>query len=80
MPDINGQRHLGHDGVVYEYCENEDEDWNQGGCAVHGQAILEYKIQACRWTSTMLDYFWENGVEEDGLKFLESGQFILRYE
>jgi hypothetical protein len=33
-----------------------------------------------RWLPVMLEYYWQNGIGREGVKFLESTEFIRKYK
>ena len=50
------------------------------GCAVERNAKLRQQIDTLEWTPALLDYFWQHGIERDGLQFLGRAGFVWLYK
>ena len=73
--DIKGRRHDDD-----HRCDNWYEDDFHGGCRVKDYVSCKQEIKNLRWMPFMLDYYWRNGLGEDGLHFLQSSGFVVSYE
>ena len=73
--DVTGHRHNDH-----QICDNWYEDDLTHGCRVKDYVREKHKIESLRWMPTMLDYYWLNGIQGDGLLFLSGTGFVVSYE
>lgn len=74
-PDAEGKRHAA------EYrCSNRAKDDYGSGCAVDGRRKAQIELETLEWTPTLLDHYWEHGIEGSGMKFLKEASFVSRYE
>jgi hypothetical protein len=74
--DIKGNSH--DEGIT---CVNEyyDNVLGETYCRVNYLRNLEYQRDSYEWLSSMFEFYWQNGIEEDGLKFLERSGFVYHY-
>jgi hypothetical protein len=73
-PNVEGERHSG----TYE-CANWDEEEHGGGCKVAGHRMEHVRLNTLAWTPTLLDHYWEHGIDGAGMAFLEKGKFVREY-
>ena len=73
--DIKGTRH-----DDKHRCDNWYEDDFVSICRVKDYAKRKQGLENLRWTPAMLDYYWQNGIGEEGIRFLDDGGFVLAYE
>lgn len=74
-PDAQGKRHA----ADYQ-CSNWVENDYGCGCAVDGRRKAEIRLETLEWTPTLLDHYWEHGIEGSGMEFLGKANFVWRYE
>lgn len=72
-PDAQGNRHA----ADYQ-CSNWTED--DYGCAVDGRRKAQIGLETLEWTPTLLDHYWQHGIEGSGMEFLGKANFVWRYE
>lgn len=64
--------------------EYECVNWVEGeygcGCKVQGRRMAELTMESMEWTPTLLDHYWEHGIEGPGMEFLERSKFVWSYE
>lgn len=76
-----GVNHLGISHASDEPCVNRTADeYGEMYCPVLCWRQLCIERENLPFIPSQLDYFWQKGIAEDGLKFLESTQFITRYK
>jgi hypothetical protein len=39
----------------------------------------QVRLDTLAWTPTLLDHYWEHGIDGAGVAFLEKGKFVLQY-
>jgi hypothetical protein len=74
-PNVRGERHS----ETYE-CANWDEEEHGGGCKVAGHRMEHVRLNTLAWTPTLLDHYWERGIDDAGMVFLKDGKFVRRYK
>lgn len=73
--DVKGHRHDDN-----EICANfYDDDFGQG-CRLKDYIREKHKVENLKWMSAMLDYYWLNGIQGEGLSFLKESGFVPSYE
>jgi hypothetical protein len=79
--DACGVNHLGLSHSSDEHCANQIYNGYDGTyCPILRCRELRIERANLPFISSMLDYYWQRGIEKDGFGFLESSQFITRYE
>jgi hypothetical protein len=38
------------------------------------------RLNTLAWTPTLLDHYWERGIDDAGMVFLKDGKFVRRYK
>ncbi|KAF2192843.1 hypothetical protein K469DRAFT_551488 [Zopfia rhizophila CBS 207.26] len=73
---VKGESHG--DGIE---CANTAYDiLNQGYCKAHHLRKLELQRDEIKWLPSMLEFYWQNGIAEEGRKFLGITGFITSYD
>lgn len=57
-----------------------DDIENQTYCKANQLRKLDLKHNAYKWFPSMLEFYWQCGIDENGLEFLKSTGFIYSYE
>lgn len=73
-PDAEGKRH-----APDHRCANWDENDYGEGCEVGGRRKAQIRLETFEWTPTLLDHYWEHGIEGSGMEFLATANFVYRY-
>jgi hypothetical protein len=73
-PDAEGRRH-----APDHQCANWIENDYGEGCGVNGRRKAEIELETLEWTPTLLDYYWEHGIEGSGMPFLKKAKFVVPY-
>jgi hypothetical protein len=73
-PDAEGKRH-----APERRCANWIESDYGDGCAVDGRRKAQISLGTLEWTPTLLDYYWEHGIEGPGMQFLKGANFVMPY-
>lgn len=75
--NVNGESH---DESCYFDCPNAGFDDLDGFyCKVNRVRILSQQRLDYRWLPSMLEYYWQNGVDKKGLAFLRGVGFVHSY-
>jgi hypothetical protein len=73
--DVNGKSH-----EDCFYCPNATyDDLNRLYCKAEKTRELRQQRSNYTWLPSMLEYYWQNGIDEDGLAFLRSVGFVHLY-
>jgi hypothetical protein len=73
-PDAEGKRHA----ADYR-CSNYGEDDYGEGWAVAGRRMAQVELETLEWTPTLLDHYWEHGIEGPGMQFLDKAKSVVSY-
>lgn len=73
-PNAEGERHA----ADYQ-CTNWAEGEDGCGCAMGGRRKAQIELEILEWTPTLLDHYWERGIEGPGMEFLRKN-FVQHYE
>ncbi|KAL4819761.1 hypothetical protein BDW67DRAFT_154087 [Aspergillus spinulosporus] len=66
----------------YVLCPNTlfDDDDDTPYCAVQRIQQLSLRRDNYRFLASMLEYYWQNGIEDEGIRFLKKSEFITTYK
>ena len=73
-PDPEGKRH-----AAAHQCANWVKDDYGEGCVVDGRRKAQIRLETLEWTPTLLDHYWEHGIEGPGMEFLATANFVRLY-
>lgn len=63
------------------WCPNETHDECLGTyCKVQYTRKLRQEKEKNEWLPSMLEFYWQNGIESKGVEFLKAAGFIVSYE
>jgi hypothetical protein len=74
--DINGKTH----DDCFDCPNSTYNELNGLYCKVEEARRLRQQQSNYRWLPSMLKYYWQNGVDEDGLAFLRRVGFVHSYK
>ncbi|OBT68723.1 hypothetical protein VE03_02098 [Pseudogymnoascus sp. 23342-1-I1] len=62
-------------------CHNEGYDEFGGDMYCIDEHIMELRQRKenAEWLPSMLEFYWQNGIDDKGLKFLKSNDFVVAY-
>ena len=73
-PDSEGKRH-----AADHRCANWSENDCGEGCEVGVRRKAQIRLETLKWTPTLLDHYWEHGIEGPGMEFLATANFVWSY-
>jgi hypothetical protein len=73
-PNAEGIRH-----AADRECAHYDEYDYGGGCAINARRRAQIRLRTLEWTPTLLDHYWEHGIQGPGVQFLEKAEFVKSY-
>lgn len=63
-------------------CHNEGYDELDGMMYCIDERVIELSQRKdnAEWLPSMLEFYWQNGIDDKGLRFLKSHHFVVSYE
>ena len=75
--NIKGQRHCDEDPCANATWDTEvDEEY----CKVKRLDGLYFSHDKYKWLAPLSEYYWQNGIDKDGITFLKTARFVTSYE
>lgn len=57
-----------------------DRVTGENECIMKTIYTLSRSLESTRWLKSMLEYYWQNGIDEKGMDLLASAGFVTPYE
>lgn len=61
-------------------CHNEGYDELEGEYCIDEHVMeLSQRKDNAEWLPSMLEFYWQNGIDDKGLTFLKTNNFVVSY-